>query len=73
MPEYTDLIVETSNPKMLDDTVQQLGPAVVIEGTWNSDDCTVDVRVFGDPGFMKFAIDNQGYGRVVGQREEPGD
>ena len=28
------------------------------------DGCYV-VRVFGDPGFIKFAITNQGYGKVI--------
>lgn len=67
MSDYTDLIVETSNPKLLDDTVQQLGPAVVIDDSWDGTTC--DVRVYGDPGFIRFAIHNQGYGRVVGTRD----
>lgn len=59
----TDLIVETANPELLGTTVQQLGAAVVVDGT------TCRVRVFGDPGYIKFALAQQGYGKVVG--EEP--
>ena len=68
--EATDILVRTASPEMLDQTVQQLGPAVVI-GAPNYvqvDGCYV-VRVFGDPGFIKFAIANQGYGEVVRELE----
>jgi len=63
MSEFTDITVETQNPEMLDQTVQQLGTAVVVEGSFNGTTCTV--RVFGDPGFVTFAITNQGYGKIV--------
>ena len=47
------------------------GPAVVVGAPdyVQVDDCYV-VRVFGDPGFVKFAITNQGYGEVVRELEE---
>jgi hypothetical protein len=71
--QATDILVRTADPKMLDETVQQLGPAVVIQGVAvdyvQVDGCYV-VRVFGDPGFIKFAITNQGYGEVVRELEE---
>ena len=70
--EATDILVRTANPRMLDETVQQLGPAVVVGGPDNYvqvDGCYV-VRAFGDPGFIKFAITNQGYGEVVRELEE---
>lgn len=60
----TDILVETPNPDALDQTVQQLG-GVVVEGSWDGTTCRV--RVFGNPGFMVYAITNQGYGKVVGQ------
>lgn len=63
----TDLIVATANPQALDATVQQLGPAVVVAGSWDGTTCRV--RVFGDPGFIRFALTQQGYGEIVG--EEP--
>lgn len=63
--EVTDLIVRTSNPGLLDTTVQQLGAAVVVDGSYNGDTCRV--RVFGPTGYIKFALTNQGYGEVVGE------
>jgi hypothetical protein len=70
-PKATDVLVRTANPEMLDQTVQQLGPAVVVGAPDYAqvDDCYV-VRVFGDPGFIKFAITSQGYGEVVRELEE---
>jgi len=65
--DATDLIVRTANPELLDKTVQQLGPAVVVEGTWNGDTCRV--RVFGPPGYLKFAIAQQGYGEIVDEEK----
>ncbi|MEV4033421.1 hypothetical protein [Streptomyces umbrinus] len=67
MTAATDLIVETTNPELLDATVQQLGPAVVVDDPFDGTTCRV--RVFGDPGYIKFALARQGYGKVV--REEP--
>jgi hypothetical protein len=71
MSGTTDILVRTGDPARLDATVQQLGPAavvgapdyVMVEG------CYV-VRVFGDAGFIKFAIANQGYGEVVRELDE---
>jgi hypothetical protein len=63
--QFTDLVVKCGNPKDLDSVVQQLGPAVVIDGSWNGETCRV--RVFGNPGYVKFAIDHQGYGQVIGE------
>lgn len=66
--QATDLVVRTRNPELLDSTVRQLpGAAAVVEGSFNGDTCRV--RVFGDPGFMKFAITNQGYGEIVGEEK----
>ena len=66
--QATDILVRTADPGLLDRTVQQLGPAIVIQGVaapyMQVDGCYI-VRVFGDPGFIKFAITNQGYGEVV--------
>lgn len=67
-----DILVRTSNPGVLDRTVQALGAAVVSGGMPGGcvevDGCYV-VRCFGDPGFIKWAITRQGYGTVV--RELP--
>jgi hypothetical protein len=69
--QATDILVRTASPEMLDQTVQQLGPAVVVGAPdyVQVDGCYV-VRVLGDPGFIKFAITNQGYGEVVRELEE---
>ena len=67
MADFVDIRIRTANPDALDATLQLLpvvgGPAVVIEGSHDGDTCLV--RVFGDPGFVKYAITKQGYGEVV--------
>jgi hypothetical protein len=69
--EATDILVRTANPEMLDQTVQQLGPAVVVGAPdYVKAACCYVVRVFGNPGFIKFAITNQGYGEVVRELEQ---
>lgn len=67
MSEFTDITVKCVNPDALDQTVQQMGAAAVIEGSWNGETCKV--RIFGNPGFIKFAIDHQGYGKVIVESE----
>ncbi len=72
--EATDFLVECRNPKAFDQTIQQLGAAVLINGG-DEDNYTKKggyyiMRVFGDAGFLKFAIENQGYGKVIKQLEE---
>ena len=62
--EFEDIEVETKNPTVLDETVQQLGAAAVIDGSFDGHTCKV--RCFGNSvGFIKFSIDRQGYGQVV--------
>lgn len=71
-PQVVDLIVTTSNPELLDQTVQQLGAAVVVEGSFNGETCRV--RVFGGAaGYLRFAITQQGYGTIVGEEPVAGD
>lgn len=70
----TDFLVECRNPKSFDQTIQQLGAAVLINGG-NEDNYIKKngyyiMRVFGNAGFLKFAIENQGYGKVIKQLEE---
>lgn len=77
MTSYTDLLVKTPNPQYLDSVAQQLFAGAVcgggMPGGYQTDPETgaYIVRVFGDPGFAKFAIKNQGYGEVVGERTHP--
>lgn len=67
--QVTDLIVQTGNPVTLDKMVRTLGQACVVPGTWNWHTCRV--RVYGEPGYIRWAIKDQCYGRVVS--EEPVD
>lgn len=62
----TDIRVRTANPTMLDETLRQLPmvAAAVVEDSYDGEACTVRVLA-GDPGFLKFAITNQGYGEIV--------
>jgi hypothetical protein len=65
-----ELLVKTPNPKALDQTSQQLGALV---GDHPEPDGSYVVRTFPPNdvklGFIKFAIKNQGYAEVVGERE----
>lgn len=63
MAEFKDITVTCKNPAALDSTVQQLGAAAVIEGSFDGNTCKV--RIFGNPGFIEFAIEHQGYGKIV--------
>jgi hypothetical protein len=69
MIDVTDLIVRTTNPELLDRTVQQLpgATAAVVEGSFDGETCRL--RVFGDTGFVKFALKSQGYGEVAGEEQ----
>lgn len=71
MSDATDILVKTGSPELLDQTVQQLGRAAVVGAPdyVMVDGCYV-VRVFGNPGFVKFAIASQGYGEVVRELDE---
>lgn len=67
-----DFLVDTKNPRALDATLQQLG-AVLIGGP--SDFVRYDghyvCRALGDAGFVRFAIEQQGYAKVVGDAPLP--
>jgi predicted phage terminase large subunit-like protein len=70
LPAYTDLkVVEfQGNPAALDQTLQGLGPAVLLQkgpGVYLKQDGYYTIRVFGDPGFIKFACEQQGYCKVL--------
>lgn len=75
MTEYHDFVVETGNPERLDDTLQQLPmtKALVIgrgmPGGIQLIDGNPVVRVFGDPGFFKFACEQQGYCKIIREIE----
>lgn len=65
MSEYVDIRVRTANPKALDATIQGLPmvAAVVVDGSWDGDTCTI--RCFGNDGFLRFALTQQGYAEIV--------
>lgn len=64
---FTDIKVKCGNPVMLDNTVQLLGSAAVIENSWDGETCMV--RIFGKSDFIKFAIEAQGYGKIIQEKE----
>lgn len=71
MKEYTDFLIECGNPKAFDKTINQFG-AVLFDGGnkgnyYADKDGYYRMRVYGDPGFVKFAIQNQGYGKIIKQ------
>ena len=63
--KVTDILVATNNPDDLDRIVMQFSAALVGGGTPEGyrkiDGCYV-VRCFGDPGFIVYMINSQGYG-----------
>jgi hypothetical protein len=68
-----ELLVETKNPAALDQTLQQLGGVVGQnpDGSYTADENGYySVRAMsGDIGFLRFAMERQGYAKVVGERE----
>jgi hypothetical protein len=71
----TDFLVEVKNPEMLDDTLQQM-PMITarvvgrgVPGGIVKHDGYPVVRVFGDTGFFRFAMEQQGYCKVIRQLE----
>lgn len=72
--EFHDFLVDGfNNPIAVDKTLQQLGAAVLVGGEDNylkQDGCYV-MRVFGNPGYIKFAVEHQGYCRIVRELAKP--
>lgn len=70
----TDFLIKCGNPDAFDTTIQQLGAAALIEGnakgTYLQKDGYYVMRVFGDAGYLKFAIQQQGYGEIIRQLPE---
>jgi len=70
----TDFLVECMNPEAFDKTINQLGAAALVEsggkGQYLMKDGYYVMRVFGDAGFIKFAIGNQGYGKIIEELKE---
>ena len=73
--EITNYLVECSSPEAFDQYIQQLGAAVLIhgvgvEGNYKKKEGFYIMRVFGNAGFLKSAMENQGYGKVIRELEE---
>lgn len=68
--QATDFLVECHNPEVFDRTVNTMG-AVLMDGgnkgQYIKQDGYYVMRVLGDPGFIKFAIEQQGYGKIIKQ------
>lgn len=68
----TILTVRTMNPDLLDETLASLPgcDAAVVHRSHDPDAGTCKVRVLSGLGFLKFAMENQGYGEVVAEEPE---
>ena len=71
-----DIIVETSNPKYLDETIKELRGCVAVvvgggkPGRYVKKDGGYVVRCFAGLGFLKFDLEYRGYGRVIKELDE---
>ena len=71
MQQARDIIIQTGNPEALDSTLQQLPGvcAVVVGGGMPGGYVQRDggylVRCFGNYGFLTFAVERQGYGKII--------
>lgn len=70
MSNATDLLVDTANPEALDRIVQQFGAAVVGGPNYIRHEGHYVVRVFGNAGFVKFMLEQQGYAKVIRELDE---
>jgi hypothetical protein len=70
-----ELLVKTRNPVVLDQTLQPLGGVVGQHADGTYAPVAPEVYVVragrGAPGYLRFAITQQGYGDVVGERDIP--
>lgn len=68
----TDFLIEANaNPVGLDQTLNQMGAALIGAPDYIMKDGCYVMRVFGsNPGYVKFACENQGYCKIVRQLEE---
>lgn len=74
MTQAKDFLVQCGNPEAFDKTIQQLGTAALIDagtkGKYIQKDGHYVMRVFGNPDFLRFAIENQGYGKIIKELNE---
>lgn len=70
----TDFLIECGNPEAFDRTINSMGAVLQDNGNkgqYVKHEGYYVMRVFGDPGFLKFAIENQGYGKVIKELPNP--
>ena len=68
MTKATDFLIECNNPESFDKTINSMGAVLCDNGNkgeYIKQDGYYLMRVMGDPGFVKFAIQNQGYGKII--------
>lgn len=66
-----DFLVDTPNPKALDDTLQQLGAVLIGRPDFVRHGGHYVVRPLAPSGFVRFAVEQQGYAKVVGDAPDP--
>lgn len=67
--KFTDFLVECGNPEAFDRTINSMG-AVLYDGGNKGNYIKNEyghytMRVYGDAGYIKFAIQHQGYGKII--------
>lgn len=67
--QFTDLLVDTGNPAMLDKTVMSFGAVLIGAPDYSRVDGHYVMRVFGSPDFIRFACEHQGYCKIVGETD----
>jgi hypothetical protein len=66
-----DFLVDTPNPAALDATLQQLGAVLIGGPDFIQHDGHYVVRCLSDPGYVRFAVETQGYAKVIGDAPAP--
>ncbi len=68
-PKYHDFLIDTPNPRALDSLLQSSFASALIEispAVYMQVDGHYVVRCFGDPNYLKFALESQGYAKIIG-------
>jgi hypothetical protein len=74
--QYTDFLVECADPVRLDDTLQSLPNMAAfvcgrgVPGGISLTDGCPTVRVFGDTSWFRFAVEHQGYCKIIREVKE---
>lgn len=65
------LVVQTQNPKALDEILKHFNSTLEqnADGSYVLEDGAYIARCFGDAGFVQFALENQGYAKVIAVRD----